>query len=395
MPLSLLWLSLGAFAIGTEGFMIAGLLTRIAADLQVSVALAGQVVTFFALAYAFGAPLMAVATGGLERKRLLLSALAAFALANLFAALAVNFTMLAIARVLLALAAGTFMPAASGYAATLVAPERRGRAIALVYSGLTIAIVAGVPLGTMVGALAGWRFTFIGVAGLAALALIGIALFIAPHPGAPTASMAERFAIARSPGVPRVLALTFFTMMGGFTLYTYLTPYLQEVAHFGSEGVAAMLFLFGVGSAIGNLSGGYAADRWNARRFLLLALLALASILALFALMAEAAPVSLAARLAGPATLLWGLVGWSIGAAQQTRLVRLQPGHAPIVLSLNSSALYLGASGGAVLGSFALTLAAPGLLGWIGCACQLFALVALIGTVRTVRAPLPAAAGSD
>ncbi|UWU90959.1 MFS transporter [Bradyrhizobium sp. CB1015] len=148
---SLIWLTLGAFAIGSEGFMIAGLLPALARDLNVGLPAAGHLVTAFSLAYAISAPVMAVLTAGLERRRLLIVAMAGFALGNLLAALASGYAALLAARLLLALSAASFMPAASGYAAALGGPERRGRALSAVTTGLTLAIIGGVPLGVLVG----------------------------------------------------------------------------------------------------------------------------------------------------------------------------------------------------------------------------------------------------
>ncbi|HLW91778.1 MAG TPA: MFS transporter, partial [Roseiarcus sp.] len=161
MLFRLLPLVMSAFAIGTETFMITGVLPTIAADLGVSSAAAGSLVTIFALAYAFGSPLLAVVTAGIERKRLLLLAIGAFALANFLAALAPSFLWLAAARVLLALTAGTFMPAATAFATAAHEPTRRGRAVALIYSGMTLATVVGVPVGTFIAAAASWRMTFV------------------------------------------------------------------------------------------------------------------------------------------------------------------------------------------------------------------------------------------
>ena len=171
---SLLWLTLGVFSIGTEGFMIAGLLPALAHDLNVGLSAAGQVVTAFSLAYAVGAPVMAVLTAGLERRRLLAFAIACFSIANLLAALAPSYAGLLAARLLLALSAASFMPAASGYAAASGGLERRGRALSMVTNGLSLAIIAGVPLGLLVGQSFGWRATFLVVGGLAALSLVGI-----------------------------------------------------------------------------------------------------------------------------------------------------------------------------------------------------------------------------
>ena len=187
---SLIWLTLGAFAIGTEGFMIAGLLPALARDLNVGLPAAGHLVTAFSLAYAIGAPVMAVLTAGLERRRLLAVAMGGFALANLLAALAPGYAGLLAARLLLALSAASFMPAASGYAAALGGPERRGRALSTVTTGLTLAIIAGVPLGVLVGQGFGWRATFFGVAGLAAFSLLGILARLPRQPPAASAAPA-------------------------------------------------------------------------------------------------------------------------------------------------------------------------------------------------------------
>src|ERR1700748_3281191 len=162
---SLLWLTLGAFSIGTEGFMSAGLLPALAQDLNVGLSAAGQLVTAFSLAYAVGAPVMAVLTAGMERRRLLALAIAGFSIANLLAALAPDYAGLLAARLLLALSAASFMPAASGYAAALGGPRRRSRALSTITTGLTLAIIGGVPLGVLVGQGFGWRTTFFGVAG--------------------------------------------------------------------------------------------------------------------------------------------------------------------------------------------------------------------------------------
>src|SRR3954454_3630625 len=207
----LIWLTLGAFAIGTEGFMIAGLLPALARDLNVGLPAAGHLVTAFSLAYAIGAPVMAVLTAGLERRRLLPVAMGGFALANLLAALAPGYAGLLAARLLLALSAATFMPAASGYAAALGGPERRGRALSMVTNGLTLAIIAGVPLGVLVGQGFGWRATFLGVAGLAALSLLGILARLPRQPPGTTASMGELLALARRSDMLAVLATSVLT----------------------------------------------------------------------------------------------------------------------------------------------------------------------------------------
>jgi predicted MFS family arabinose efflux permease len=374
---SLVWLTLGAFAIGTEGFMIAGLLPALARDLNVGLPAAGHLVTVFSLAYAIGAPVMAVLTAGLERRRLLAIAMGGFMLANLLAALAPGYAGLLAARLLLALSAASFMPAASGYAAALGGPEQRGRALSMVTNGLTLAIVAGVPLGVLVGEGFGWRATFLGVAGLAALSLLGILARLPRQPAGATASLDERLALARRGDVLAVLATSVLTVAGTFTVYTYLGVFLAGVAELGPQGLALVLLGFGLASAIGTWLGGVTADRWGARTTVILGCgLALLAYLALsFGAVlgsARTMPVML------PAILLWGLASWGVMTAQQARLVALAPAHASVSLSLNSSAIYLGSATGAAVGALMIAEGAVGRLGWVAAGFSLAALLAVL-----------------
>jgi predicted MFS family arabinose efflux permease len=378
MIVSLLCLALGAFAIGTEGFMVAGLLPDIAGDLHVSIPAAGQLVTAFALTYALGSPLLAVATGNRDRRRLLIVSMGAFALGNVVAAMATSYGALMVARILLALAAGTYMPAASAYAAAIAPAERRGRALSIVYTGMTTAVVVGVPLGIVAGDRFGWRFTFAGVAGLSLFALVGLWRVVEPIGAGPTAGLRERFAVARRPDVLSALALTVLALTGAFTIYTYLAPFLGQAAGVTGAGVAPILFLFGAGGAAGNLLGGLASDRFNLRSLVTAILVWL---IAAFAL------ISLAPRVLPPAAVLpavvvlivaWGVAGWAFPSAQQTRLVQMDPRLASVTLSLNASATYIGISLGALLGSAAVAQGHVLEIGWLGAACELTALLVFL-----------------
>jgi predicted MFS family arabinose efflux permease len=375
----LIWLTLGAFAIGTEGFMIAGLLPALARDLNVGLPAAGHLVTAFSLAYAIGAPVMAVLTAGLERRRLLAVAMGGFTLANLLAALAPSYAGLLAARLLLALSAASFMPAANGYAAALGGPERRGRALSMVTNGLTLAIIAGVPLGVLVSEGFGWRATFLGVAGLAALSLLGILARLPRQPPGATASLSERVALAKRRDMLAVLATSVLSVAGTFTVYTYLGAFLAGVAGLGPQALALVLLGFGLASAVGTRLGGSAADRWGPRPTVIfcgaLALLAYLS-LSLGAVLgpARAMPVLL------PAILLWGLASWGLITAQQARLVALAPALAPVSLSLNSSAIYLGSATGAAVGALVIADGAVGRLGWVAAGFSLAALLAVLAS---------------
>jgi MFS transporter, DHA1 family, inner membrane transport protein len=371
---SLLWLTLGAFAIGTEGFMIAGLLPALARDLNVSLAATGHLVTAFSLAYAVGAPVMAVLTAGLERRRLLAIAMAAFSTANLLAALAPGYAELLAARLLLALSAASFMPAASGYAAALGGTERRGRALSVVNKGLTLAIIAGVPLGVLVGEGFGWRATFFGVASLAAVSLVGILIGMPRQPHGSTASLGERLALTRRPDMMAILVTSVLTVAGTFTVYTYLGVFLAHVAGIGPRGLALVLFGFGLASAVGTQLGGTMADHWGAGRTAIVGggLTVLAYLILSLGVMLEPARAMFVLL---PAILLWGLASWGLMTAQQARLVALIPDMAPVSLSLNSSAIYLGSATGAAIGALAIADGGVGQLCWVAVGFSVAALL--------------------
>jgi predicted MFS family arabinose efflux permease len=386
MPRSLIWLTLGAFAIGTEGFMIAGLLPVIASDLKVSVALTGQLVTVFALAYAVGSPVLAVATGNVGRKKVLIAAIGAFSAANLLAAAAPSYQTLMAARILLALCAGAFMPTASGYAAMVAAPAQRGRSLALIFAGITIALVVGVPLGTIIGDLFTWRATFLAVALLSGAATLGVAVALTPVKAPPVAGLRARLKVAARGDILSVLTLTVLAIMGAFVIYPYVAPLLEQIAGFSGNEIAILLLLYGVGGAAGNYLGGYASDKWNIRRFLLVMLVLLAADYALLSLVGDVKPTArVAETMVIAAMLIWGIVGWAFPAAQQVRLVTLAGPLAPIALSLNQSALYLGIALGAGLGSLVIARSHIGVLGWVGAACE------LVGVVWLAAAPVAAA----
>lgn len=380
MLVRLLPLVVGAFAIGAETFMISGVLPTISADLRVTPATAGSLVTIFALAYAFGSPVLAVLTAGVERKRALTFALAFFAIANVLAALAPSFAWLAAARVLLALSAGLFMPSAIAFATAMHAPEQRGKAIALIYAGMTLATVIGVPAATLIASVASWRASFLGVGALAAIATLGV-LFVLPRlEGVRGASLAERIAVARRPDALKLLALTTLALIGPFAANTYLGLIAQTTLGVSGAALAGVLMIFGVLSFFGSQFGGYAADRWPRERYLIVVFIVL---LPGFGL------ISLAPSLGGAAgavalfagLVLWGVFGWSFPIVQQARLVSLDPKLATVLLSLNTSALYLGAAIGSALASATVARWSVASVGVTGALTELLALGWLIATL--------------
>jgi predicted MFS family arabinose efflux permease len=384
MIMSVFWLGVAAFAIGTEAFVIAGLLPVIAADLQVSLASTGQLVTVYALTYAVGSPILAVAFNNLDRRTLLALALSCFIVANLLAALATTFVLLLASRMLMAVGAGLCMPTALAVAVAVAPPERRGRAIALVTSGLTVATVVGVPFGTLVGNYFGWRATFVMVAGLGAVALLGL-LFGLPR-GLPrtTATLSQRIAVARRGAVLRALAITFLWAVGGFTMFTYLSVPLRELG-FGPNEISLALLIFGLAAAIGNLLGGSLADRIGPIPTATLGLIGMILALTLQSAALKFAPPELARPIILGLIFCQGLSGWAFYTGQVASIVRIEPDVATIALSLNASAMYLGFAIGGITGAVVLSVMGPSDLGWTGGLSVAVALAVLLVRERQRR----------
>ncbi|MFD6426557.1 MFS transporter [Streptomyces sp. NPDC060198] len=375
---STLVLALGTFAVGTDAFVVAGFLPSMAEELHVSTAAAGQSVTVFAAAYALLSPVLATVTARLPRRALLVGALVTLGLANLCSALAPNLTVLIVSRVLAAAGAAAYTPSAGAVSAALVRPEFRARALAVVIGGLTVATALGVPLGTLAGHWLGWRSALAIVAGLCVLIAAGVRLIMPVLPGNPRVPLRTRFAVLRRPAVLAVLPLTVLGMGAGYTAYAYSVPVLRAVRVPDSTDLW-MLFLYGLGAVLGNLASGYATDRWGSVRVLTTGYTAMVLALALLTWIA-ATDVSLL-PVVGVLVLLWGASSWCQTPAQQHRLIEVAPQEAPLVVSLNSSGIYLGIGLGTVLGGIALPHGATAVYG-LGAVLALAALLFLRVTAR-------------
>lgn len=368
----LYWMALGAFAVGTESFMIAALLPDIARDLGASVQAAGQLVTVFALTYALSSPILTVATATIGRRVLLVGTMAAFVAANLIAAAATTYLGLLAARILLAMTAGLFVPNANAVAGAMVPPEERGRALSIVTSGLSLAIVFGVPLGAVVGTHLGWRMTFLGVAALGVLAIGGLLFGLPAKLGmtAPVATLGARIAALKNPAVRRPLAVTTLWAMGPFTVYPYLASYLQEMVGLDGVAVGGVLLVWGFSAFVGLAVGGRATDRFGADRVVGLCLPHIALALGTLSLPVSTTGRPFAIAIILAAVIVWGFAAWAFYPAQQTRLIAIVGvSNAPVILSVNASFHYFGFSLGAALGSVVLTFGAVQHLGWVGAAC--------------------------
>ena len=350
----LIWLlSAGNFVIGMGAFMVIGLMPLLAEDLGVGQGRAGTVLTIYALAYAIGSPLLVALTGRVPRRALLAAAMGLFGLAALGAALAPTLPLLLAARVAGALGAGLFSPLAAATAAGLSPPAGRGRALARVFFGLTLAQVIGVPAGAWLAYSLSWHLAFLIVAVLALPVVVGV-LRVVPRDLAfqPTTLRGLGAALADLRGLVTT-AYTALFLGAVYILFTYIAALLQQQMGYDGSGVSLFLFVFGIGAVGGNLLGGVLADRLGPQRTLTLLAGAQVLLMPLFSLlpMPDALLLSLG--------LVWSLAGWSFMPSQQMRLIEMAPERQNVNLALNAAAIYAGAGlggwvGGMVIEAFGL-----------------------------------------
>ena len=356
-----LWaLTLGNFAVGTGSLIVAGILPEIATGLGTSVAMAGQLVTVYGLALAIGAPLLAMAAGRIERRKLMLGGLAVFVLACLIGAFATNFTILVLSRVLAGVGAALFTPNAAALAAQLVEPKRRGRAIALVFAGFSFASVIGVPLGTYVGCEFGWHSAFGLVAALGLLALVTIAKTLPSGVTVPAVALRLWLRLFHQLAPMLAVTITVFSMAGQYALFTYIAALLGEMHGIRPTGLSALLVWFGVAGVLGNAFAGRAVDRLGAA---LVATVGIGVLLAALIIMGNSGsslPLTILAM------GLWGSAAFAISSAQQVRLVNHDPRLAGATLALNTSGLYVGQAVGALLGGIAISMLGLQSVVWTG-----------------------------
>lgn len=385
----ILVLTLGAFVVGTELFVIAGILPALAADLGVGIPMAGQLVTVFALAYAAGAPLLATWTENVSRRKLLSASMACFAAANLLASFATSFSAMLAIRIAVALSSSLFLPSALALAARLAPDGRRGRALARVMLGLNLATILGVPAGIQIASSFGWRWIFVLEAILSLLVAVAVRLVVPETPPAPIAGFASRLAVLRRPGIARALALTSAASLSVYCVYTYLAPLVGHSAGLGSGDLSKLMFSFGAFSTLGAWVGGALSDRWGSKTILVIAIAALSLDLAAFSFLAGSF-----ASVAGLMSV-WGFFGGAFNPAQQSRLVASAPDAGAAVLAWNSSAVYLGQALAGAAGGAILELAGPGSLGWIAGGFLALAGAALLGGKRQPSCPPASVVAAD
>ncbi|AOJ40161.1 arabinose transporter permease [Burkholderia lata] len=348
MPLPILALALSAFAIGTTEFVIMGILPDVARSLSVSIPSAGLLVSGYALGVAVGAPLLAVLTSRMRRKWALLLLMGIFIVGNILCAVAPGYTSLMIARVVTSFAHGSFFGIGSVVAASLVPQDKRASAVALMFTGLALANVLGVPLGTFIGQMLGWRAAFWSVAGAGVLAALALVALVPNTHEAQSASLAHEVGVLKHPQVWLALLMTVLGFGGMFVVFTYITPVLEQASGFAPSGVTKILVLFGIGLAIGNALGGKLADR-GVMRTLTGVFVVLVAIMVMFSRTMHH-PVASVLTI-----FVWGVAAFATVPGLQMRVLSKAASAPNLASTLNIGAFNVGNAMGAWLGGMALS----------------------------------------
>ncbi|MGW0871655.1 MFS transporter [Streptomyces sp. NPDC002740] len=348
MPLALLALAVGAFGIGTTEFVMMGLLPDVADDLHVSIPTAGHLVSAYALGVVIGAPLLAAVTARMSRRTVLISLMGLFVVGNALSAFAPGYDSLLAARFLSGLPHGAFFGVGAVVATNMVAPERKARSVSLMFLGLTVANVAGVPVATLMGQHLGWRATFLGVGVIGLAAIASLALLIPrDHTHAPAVGLRRELAALRSLPVWLALGTTVAGFGALFSAYSYITPMLTDSAGYADSSVTLLLALFGVGATIGNLLGGRLADH-AMRPTLFAGLTSLVVVLALF-------PLLMTTAWGGAlAVVLLGVAAFVTGSPLNLMVMEKAAAGPSLASSANQAAFNMANAGGAWLGGLAL-----------------------------------------
>ncbi|QAY67597.1 MFS transporter [Paenibacillus protaetiae] len=358
-PVSLLSLTVGAFAIGMTEFVIMGILPNVAEDLKVSIASAGQLITMYALGVAVGAPVLTVLTQRIPQKKLLCLLMLLFIFGNGISVFAPNYAVLMAARIVTALTHGTFFGVGAVIASNLVRPDKRAGAVSIMMAGLTIANILGVPLGTYIGQNLGWRASFASIAIMGVIALLGIIALIPKLPQEKPMGIKQQIAALANRKLAMFLLICALGNAGLFAVFTYVTPLLVEVTGFAEHNVTWILVLFGIGVTVGNIIGGKLAD-WRLMpsilgtyAFIVLALTALT-----FTIHNEAAAVV--------TIFLWGAGSFAVMPGLQVRIMSVAKGAPALASTSSHSAGNLGNAAGAFVGGWVITNMSLSSLPWTG-----------------------------
>lgn len=372
-------LAIAAFVVGTVELVIAGIIDRIAEDLHVSVGTAGQLITVYSIVFAFGSPILITLTSRIERRKLLTAAMLVFCAGNIVSIVSPTFAILLISRIILAASCSIIVVLAIVMASSIVTPELRGRAIGIIFMGISASLVLGVPLGTFIGEMWGWRSTFALVGGLTLIVAWAIRRYlpqVAPRPGIP---LREQLRTLKNAKIVSAHAVSILQMTGQFTIYAYITPFLQETMGLSTNRITLVLFVYGLAGIAGGWLGGWSSDKLGNGRTMIVTLLLHA--LAIFMLpYATGSILSLLLVVA-----VWCAFNMAPSPAIQSYLIQTAPESSDIQLSFNTSSLHIGVAAGSIVGGVIVNHYSVTTNAWVGGLIVLMAILSAVFSLTKGR----------
>lgn len=376
-------LAIATFVAGTVELVIAGILDMIAKDLNVSVGAVGQLVSIFSLVFAFGAPILIALTSKVERRKLLLMSMLIFLVGNILSIFSMNFTTLLIARIILASSCSIIVVVSITMAANTVSDDLRGRAIGIIFMGLSASLVLGVPLGTVIGENFGWRMAFALVAALSIIPILGIIKFLPKVPPQPTVPLLKQIASLKSKKIISIQLISVLELTGHFTVYTYFTPLLQETMGLSTNMISIVLLVFGIAGITGGWIGGWASDKYGGVKTIIICLILFAS--SLFVLpYATKSMISLII-----VVIIYGGVVWALSPAVQNHLSKSAPNSCDIQIGLNTSFLHLGVALGSGFGGLLINNYPVITNTWVAGIMVTLALISAIYSITQTEIDIP------
>ncbi|MCM2997671.1 MFS transporter [Paenibacillus cellulositrophicus] len=366
-------LAIISFLVGTSEYIVSGILDKIADSMGITVVAAGQLITVFSLTYAIATPVLMALTARWDRRRLMITALGIFVVANILSFVLPGYELLLASRILMALGAGMVVVTALSIAAKIAPEGKQAGSLATVIMGFTASLIIGVPLGRMVAAAFGWKAVFIGIALLGIVAMLIISVTIPRIQGDAHVPLRQQFSLLKNPKVALGLSISFYWLGGYSVAYTYLSPYLLQISGLQESLLSTALLAFGIASLVGSKVGGFSADKKGVT-FTLLSGMTLHVIALILLSLAGHSAFAVFAIL-----ILWSFAAWSTGPAQQYNLVTIKPESSGVMLGLNQSMMQLSMAAGAGIGGVVVSGVSLSAVTWIGAVGVLVAMLALLG----------------
>jgi DHA1 family putative efflux transporter-like MFS transporter len=366
-------LTIAVFFTATSELVVAGILNVLADQMQVSVALAGQLITAYSLAFAIGTPVVVSLTARMGRKKLMLLAMIVFIIGNLVSFVSSSFTLLIASRMILGVSAGVLLVAAFSAAAKMVPPEKIGSAIGTIILGFSSAMILGVPIGIALTNMLGWQMIFLFLAAVSLIILIGMAILLPEIEGDAPVPFSRQFTVLANPIILSALWLVLFREVGNSVMFTYLTSFLDKILHRSASDIGFIMLAFGIAGAIGSRIGGSAVDKWGSMRMMVISMIVHVITLALLPLSIHTIPIAIALL------SMWVMSMFIMGPATQTYFIEKAPQSSNLIISLNTSVTQVGLATGASVGGIAITLNATVLYNpWVASVALLLAFTAAI-----------------